>query len=89
LDRADRAALEVRRRLGVAGLAVWVQGVVVSTRSSARPSPIASGRAKVVGRRELVRLIQRRPISVPAATRERAVAAVLRRGPATSPLARA
>ena len=78
VDQAVRGAMEVRRRLAGAGMSVWVDAVLVSTRAKVRPSPLRFRRVWVIEADALAGHIRSGTSKLDPTDVARATAAILR-----------
>jgi hypothetical protein len=78
IAQVTASALEVRRRLEGAGVDVWVQAVVASTRARVYASPLRLGHVTVIQADDLAAFIRGRRGRLAVAEAERAAAAILR-----------
>jgi hypothetical protein len=78
VDQAIRGAMEVRRRLAGAGMSIWVDAVLVSTRAKVRGSPLRFRQALVIEADALAGHIRSGRPKLDAANVARATAAILR-----------
>lgn len=78
VGQVTSVALAVRARLEEAGIDVWVQAVIASTKAKVSGSPIRLGHVTAIDAAELPAFVRDRQSSIDAGTAERAVAAILR-----------
>ncbi|MGH2635682.1 MAG: nuclease-related domain-containing protein [Actinomycetota bacterium] len=78
VGQVTTAALEIRRRLELAGIDVWVQAVIASTRAKVSASPIRLGHITAVDASGLPAFVRGRKATLDATTADGVVAALLR-----------